>query len=217
METGMMDSHQDFGFNASPENRITYKRETICSPLITNPGFVEEVKDNAGTSIRYLYGTTRLGRTNYTFQYHTHGQTMDIGYSTWAYYYPSLGVWEPVDDLLVPNTDLTLIVIAPNGVKHVQSNKDPVFGASLAKERLFLPDRYVSPIACVDKHVICNPNNDECTPPMDSRGVIERVKEAPMALNNAQFVAVQRLRFVLLESSTFYHAIWTRTQGFLRA
>ncbi|KAF4345546.1 hypothetical protein FBEOM_496 [Fusarium beomiforme] len=222
METGMMDSHRDFGFNASPENRITYKRETICSPLITKPGFVEEVRDSAGTSIRYLYGATRvgtqpLGRTNYTFQYHTHGQTMDIGYSTWAYYYPSLGVWEPVDDLLVPNTDLTLIAIAPNGVKHVQPNKDPVFGASVAKEGFFLPDRYVSPIACVDKHVICNPNNDMCTPPLDIRGVIASATEARMALSNAQFVAIQRLRLVLLESSTFYHAIWTRTQGFLRA
>jgi hypothetical protein len=222
METGMMDSHRDFGFNTPPENRITYKRETVCSPLKTKPGFVEEVRDNNGTLIKYFYGTKLLGtqplrKTNYTFEYHTQYQAMEFGYSTWTYYYPSLGVWEPIDDLVVPNTDLTLIAIAPNGVRHVQPNSDPVFGATVAGEGFFLPDRYVSPIACVDKHVICNPNNDECTPLMDSSGVIKSATEARLALNSAQFVAVQRLRLVLLESSTFYHAIWTRTQGFLRA
>lgn len=220
METGMMDSHRDFGFNAPPKNRITYKRETVCSPLITRPGFAEELKErenDTNTLIKYYYGpmqsrTQPDTKQNFTFQYDTHGQTMDLGYSAWVFYYPSLDLWKPVDELSVPNTDLTLIAIAHNGVRHEQGNKDPVFGTIGNK-----PERYVSPIACVDRHIICNPNNNECTPLADSRGVIKNATEARLALNHAQFVTVQRLGLVLLESSTFYHAIWTRTQGFLRA
>lgn len=63
----------------------------------------------------------------------------------------------------------------------------------------------------------CNPNNGQCTPLMDRRGVIISVTESGLALNRAQLVTVQRLRPVPLESSTFYHVTWTRTQGFLRA
>ncbi|KIL90012.1 hypothetical protein FAVG1_06750 [Fusarium avenaceum] len=157
-------------------------------------------------------------KTNYTFEYHTHGhgQAMDSGYSTWVSDYPTTEAWEPIDDLLVPNTDLTLIAIAPNGVRHSQPNRDPVFGANNPEEGFFLPDQYVSPVACIDKHVICNPNNNKCTPLMDKRGVNRTASEA-LALNLAQFVAVQRLGLVLLESSTFHDVVWTRTQGFLRA
>lgn len=223
METGIIDSHRDFGFNAPPENRITYKRETICSPLSTGPMFIQGVRDDAGTLFRFFYGAKVLRtqpsrKTNYTFEYHTHGhgQAMDSGYSTWVSDYPTTEAWEPINDLLVPNTDLTLIAIAPNGIRHSQPNRDPVFGANNPEEGFFLPDQYVSPIACIDKHVICNPNNNKCTPLMDKRGVNRTASEA-LALNLAQFVAVQRLGLVLLESSTFHDVVWTRTQGFLRA
>ncbi|KAJ4004607.1 hypothetical protein NW752_011704 [Fusarium irregulare] len=186
----------------------------------SNCGFAEELKErenDTNTLIKYYYGpmqsrTQPDTKQNFTFQYDTHGQTMDLGYSAWVFYYPSLDLWKPIDELSVPNTDLTLIAIAHNGVRHEQGNKDPVFGTIGNK-----PERYVSPIACVDRHIICNPNNNECTPLADSRGVIKNATEARLALNHAQFVTVQRLGLVLLESSTFYHAIWTRTQGFLRA
>jgi hypothetical protein len=224
METGMMDSHRHFGFNSPPENRFSYKRETICTPLSTRSTFIQGIRDDAGTLFRFFYGTKLLRAdppqtTNYTFEYHTHGhgQAMDFGYSTWVSDYPSTELWQPIDDLMVPNTDITLIAIAPNGVQHIQPNKDPVFGANNPGKPFFSPDQYVSPIACIDKHVICNPSNKKCTSPMDKRGVIEAASGPQLALNHAQFVAVQRLRLVLLESSTFHDVVWTRTRGFLRA
>lgn len=44
METSMIESLRDIGLNEPPENRVTYKRETVCSPLVTQPGFVEIVQ-----------------------------------------------------------------------------------------------------------------------------------------------------------------------------
>jgi hypothetical protein len=39
METGMLDTHHDFGLNSPPNHRLKYKRETICSLLNTGAGF----------------------------------------------------------------------------------------------------------------------------------------------------------------------------------
>ncbi|KAB8239187.1 uncharacterized protein BDW43DRAFT_306071 [Aspergillus alliaceus] len=33
MDTGLLDSHADFGINAPPKNRIEYRRLTTCSPI----------------------------------------------------------------------------------------------------------------------------------------------------------------------------------------
>ncbi|KAF0635479.1 hypothetical protein FPSE5266_20377 [Fusarium pseudograminearum] len=159
-------------------------------------------------------------KTNYTFEYHTHGQTMDIGYSTWVSHYPTNNTiegWRPINELLVPSTDLTILAIAPNGVRHYQPNDDPVFGASYQRDGFFLPDKYISPIGCIDRHAICNPNNGKYTHLMDKRGAIKNATDGQLGLNHAQFVAIQRLRLVLLESSSFRDAVWTRTQGFLQA
>jgi hypothetical protein len=219
MGTDFIDSHRDFGFNDSPNNRIRYKRETICSPLITTPGFAEEEDTSDGGLIKYFYGTNLGEELNHTFIYPKFGQRMEFGYSAWTYYYPSVpadNVWRPTEELDLPIRDISLIAIAPNGVHYTKKNNDPVFAATIPHNGGFRAYRYVSPIACVDGHQICNPNNDECTPLLGSRDAVESAKTARLDLNHAQFVAVQRLRFVIGES-TFYHAIWTRTQNFLRA
>ncbi|CEF78782.1 unnamed protein product [Fusarium graminearum] len=117
--------------------------------------------------------------------------------------------------------DLTLMLIAPNSVINLKPNDDPVFAASIPTNAQgavgYLPDRWVSPIACIDQHQICNPNNDKCTPFLDRQNLVENAMKDPLALNVAQIVTAQRLRLVLWESSLFYHTIWTQTQSFLRA
>jgi hypothetical protein len=171
--------------------------------------------------IKYLYGKNLNGEINHTYIYNTFGRDINIGYSTWTYFYPHNGIWQPVKEILVPSTDLTLMLIAPNSVIHFDPNDDPVFAASIRMDARgsigYLPDRWVSPIACVDQHQLCNPNNDECTPLLDRQSVIDSAMEDSMALNLEQVVTVQRFGMVLLESSPFYHTIWTRTQSFLRA
>ncbi|RGP74710.1 hypothetical protein FSPOR_1289 [Fusarium sporotrichioides] len=229
MESGMIDTHHDLGLNNLPKNRLKYKRETTCSPLDTG-NFHQYINGSEAKSlgwpdnvlIKYLYGKRLNDTVNHTHTYNTYGRNLNIGYSTWVYYYPYNDIiWQPVDELLVPDTDLTLMLIAPNSVVHLKPNDDPVFAASIVTNVQgavgYLPDRWVSPIACVDQHQVCNPNNNKCTPLLDRQGVIESAMKDSIALNIAQIVTAQRLRFVLSESSPFYHTIWTRTQSFLRA
>lgn len=129
-------------------------------------------------------------------------------------------VWEPIDELRLPDRDLSLILIASNSVTHVEPNDDPVFAATIDRAVRgitgYLSDRFISPIACVDRHQICNPNINECTPLLDSDGVVQNAMTQRLALNLKQVTTVQRLRLVIA-SSTFYHVIFTRTQNFLRA
>ncbi|CEI62474.1 unnamed protein product [Fusarium venenatum] len=228
MESGMIDTHHDLGLNNPQKNRLKYKRQTTCSPLDTG-NFTQYVNGSEAellgwpdnVLIRYFYGKNMNGKINHTYTYNTFGRNINVGYSTWTYFYTDNRIWQPIDELLVPGTDLTIMFIAPNSVIHLKPNDDPVFAASIRTSALgvagYFPDRWVSPIACVDQHQICNPNNEKCTSLLGRDRLIESAMEDSMALNVAQIVTAQLLKHVLGESSPFYHTIWTRTQSFLRA
>ncbi|OLN96618.1 hypothetical protein CCHL11_00915 [Colletotrichum chlorophyti] len=227
MQTEWIDSHNHLGINAPMHNRIFYSRATVCSPLITQPGFAEFVNGSEARElgwddnvlIKYLYGS-RMNR-DYTHIYNTYGQNMQTGYSTWPYYALASGnntVWQPNEALTLERRDLTLLLIAPNSVVHREPNIDPVFGANIewnADGNLsYLPDRFVSPVGCADGHRICNPNNGRCTRIHGSQEVVESAMD--IGLNSVQLATVGRLS-AIFSTSTFYHLTWTRTQSFLKA
>ncbi|KAF5532495.1 hypothetical protein FPHYL_13761 [Fusarium phyllophilum] len=230
METNMLDSHRHFGFNDKGKNRIRYKRETVCSPLVTDgsPSFIQYVRGREARTlgweddvlIKYLYGKLNGGQINQTLLYNTLSGNALTGYTVWSYYYPSQDAWRPVDELLVPDTDLSLILIAPNSIVHLERNIDPVFEATAILNASgsigYTPNRWVSPIACIDRHQICNPTNAKCTRLVGSEGILESAMGEGLDFNRVQKVTIQRLT-LFLQSSTFYHTIFTRTQSFLRA
>lgn len=80
MDTGLLDSHEDFGMNARPRDRIKFRRIATCAPIYSRPftevtnltDFGEVVFVNAGP-------IPGLG-TNYTFSYVTHANIDGIGY-----------------------------------------------------------------------------------------------------------------------------------------
>ena len=71
LDTGLLDSHQHFGINGPPEERLKYRKVLRCALLVTegykvvyNQSFLGETRTMAG----YLYGdspliTTGLNRT----------------------------------------------------------------------------------------------------------------------------------------------------------
>ncbi|KAK2134534.1 hypothetical protein NOF04DRAFT_1339882 [Fusarium oxysporum II5] len=168
MQTDMLDSHRHFGFNDKEKNRIRYKRETVCSPLVTDgsPSFIQYVRGQEartlgwedGVLIKYLYGKLNGGRINQTLLYNTLSGNALTGYTTWGYYYPSQDAWRP----------------------------------------------------------LCNPTNAKCTRLVGSHGILESAMDDDLDFNRVQKVTIQRLT-LFLQSSTFYHTIFTRTQSFLRA
>ncbi|QKD53716.2 uncharacterized protein FOBCDRAFT_131489 [Fusarium oxysporum Fo47] len=168
MQTDMLDSHRYFGFNEKEKNRIRYKRETVCSPLVTDgsPSFIQYVRGREARTlgweddvlIKYLYGKLNGGRINQTLLYNTLSGNALTGYTTWSYYYPSQDAWRP----------------------------------------------------------LCNPTNAKCTRLVGSHGILESAMDHNLDFNRVQKVTIQRLA-LFLQSSTFYHTIFTRTQSFLRA
>ncbi|KAL0944938.1 uncharacterized protein CTRU02_202825 [Colletotrichum truncatum] len=229
MESERINSHNHLGINAPEQNRIFYSRETVCSPLVTQPGFIQYVNGSEAKElgwpdnilIKYLYGSR--GDRNYTYIYNTYGQNMQTGYSTWTYYTlagRNDSTWKPAEALEVEHRDLTLMLIAPNSIIHMEPNDDPVFAANnpmnIGGVIAYLPDRFVSPIACADGHQICNPMNDQCTPFLGSSELLEAARGGRLGLNPTQVATVTRLG-PAVSLSTFYNLIWTRTQSFLRA
>ena len=88
MDTGLLDSHEVFGINAAPENRVTFQKVTTCSPLKTAGYFSEKKAEEIdmvpayapGDVVRlYLYGEDDTDY--YTFSYNTRESTGDRGYT----------------------------------------------------------------------------------------------------------------------------------------
>ncbi|GKT43472.1 uncharacterized protein ColSpa_03653 [Colletotrichum spaethianum] len=226
----MIDSHIHLGINEPRHNRVYYWRETECSPLVTQRGYsrflngseAQEFGWDDDVLIKYFYGN--MDSNNYTYIYNTYGESMKTSYSTWAIHSMANSndtIWRPIDALALDHRDVTLLFIAPNSVIHLEPNNDPVFGANIPIELgdgdvAYRPDRYVSPIACVDRHRICNPNNGVCTAPRGGTETIRSARGQDIGLNAVQLASVDRIGFYFA-ASTFNHLIWTRTQSFLKA
>ncbi|KAK2739132.1 hypothetical protein CKAH01_18699 [Colletotrichum kahawae] len=230
MESEVIDSQMHLGINRPEEDRVNYQRETVCAPLITGSRFARDVNGSEAEAlgwednvlVKYLYGITET--RNYTHIYNKYGQNMHTGYGTevfLSFAHRTDNYWQPIDALAPDHRDITLMFIAPNSVLHVHPNDDPVFGANIpvvteGNVTYYQPDRYVSPIACADRHQVCNPNNGICTGLVGSGELMSNAREERLEFDPAQLATIERLLFHLSISS-FYHLIWTRTQSFLEA
>ena len=79
MDTGLLDSHETLGLNSAPENRVLYRRKTICSPVVTK-GHGELIPGKLpGEEIAYYYYGVVDG-FNATFILSTYAQRSPSGY-----------------------------------------------------------------------------------------------------------------------------------------
>lgn len=89
MDTGPINSHSDLGINAPPNERITYRKNTTCSPVHGSP-FAQVVNSNetdeadlwpADTVLqRYFFGPVNGSNETWTFEYNTWAPLDGIGY-----------------------------------------------------------------------------------------------------------------------------------------
>ncbi|EKG12900.1 hypothetical protein MPH_09999 [Macrophomina phaseolina MS6] len=73
LDTGMLDSHQDFGLNAPPGQRFQYRRRVQCAPLKTEDYSSSYIAPSGRKYTRYYYGQ-RIPQPhgvndNYTYEY----------------------------------------------------------------------------------------------------------------------------------------------------
>ncbi|KAF3809573.1 hypothetical protein GCG54_00012859 [Colletotrichum gloeosporioides] len=200
MESEVINSQSHLGINGADKYRVDYRRETVCAPLITGSRFARDVNGSEAETLgwednvltKYLYGN--LESRNYTHIYNKYGQNMHIGYGTGVYVsfaHRTDNYWKPIDALALDHRDITLMFIAPNSVLHLHQNDDPVFGANIPVvtedgTTYYQPDRYVSPIACADRHEICNPNNGICTSLVGSGEIMSSAREERLELDPVQ-------------------------------
>lgn len=68
LDTGYMDSHDDFGINAPSQERWQFRKTVHCLPLVTNDFTSRHNKTPERFYRRYHYGNL-LGGPNWTYEY----------------------------------------------------------------------------------------------------------------------------------------------------
>ncbi|KAK5087544.1 hypothetical protein LTR70_006962 [Exophiala xenobiotica] len=237
MNTGFIDSHHVLGINAPKHHRVSFRKQTTCTPLPTGEAYTTWVRGVEATSLgwsedvllRYDYGPTTY--TNYTYQYNTYAPYTQFGYhveSVPAYRGVNDtydGFWTPIAPLQPDSGDVAILFVAFNAIRMYARSEDPVFGAheyfidENGEPMYIITDRFVSPIACNDRYWICDPNIDEgegaCTAPVGAFRVLAAAHK-DLDLNVFQLAIVQRLA-LLVPHLGMREQVWTRSGNALRA
>lgn len=79
MDTGLLDSHSDFGINAQPQDRVKFRRVATCAPLRMKPFVTFQNTTNEGLIVYVDAGPVSM--ENYTFTYNTRGAYLVDGYT----------------------------------------------------------------------------------------------------------------------------------------
>ncbi|KAK8055113.1 hypothetical protein PG993_000340 [Apiospora rasikravindrae] len=177
LDTGLMDSHDDFGINAPSNERWQFRKTVHCSPLITN-GFTSQYNITQGTPWRlYYYGENSVEGFNWTHQYPDN--------TTAAWYrngslFKDASYFAPIPQLVRPDGDLSLYFLSSNDVLYTGNTTDDWYRARLHAGKsttqwnsgeptdLYVGEEPASPLACVQQQQVCNPNHPSggrvCTP-----------------------------------------------------
>ncbi|KAF2670197.1 hypothetical protein BT63DRAFT_231540 [Microthyrium microscopicum] len=191
IDTGFLDSHDDFGINSPPEDRVLYRSVQVCAPLKTEGHTGVNTMTQNATRVpmtTYRYGTLipDLSTNNFTYQYPSnrpdnvvlnftsalnadytissiYGAAYDEGDDAWSGF-------TPIDQLRVPDSEVTVAFLSPNGVIFSQQSKDLWYAAnvpsdwrlgSLFGQRMvnyaFFPEEPVEVLACSRQQQWCKP------------------------------------------------------------
>lgn len=83
MDTGLLDSHEDFGINAAPQDRIQFRRVATCAPL-HGKQYASYLNVNNSDSVLGPQLLVNAGPTpvnNYTFMYYTRTFLFQVDYA----------------------------------------------------------------------------------------------------------------------------------------
>ncbi|KAF2192030.1 hypothetical protein K469DRAFT_696089 [Zopfia rhizophila CBS 207.26] len=213
MDTGLLDSHFDFGINAPPRDRVQFRRVATCVPLRRVPSSLAN-DSQVGQTLLINAGPVPGAGTNYTFLYIIRSQHDMIGYSLSAELHQDIGEpggdaaqWNPIYPFNRPDAEVTLMMLAQNGVKYTAPVDDPWFSAHeqvniTSRKSVWMSDYAVSLLGCIDQYQLCNPakpGDSGCTQ-LSSAEKIQRGGRQPCAFRLQHGQAVNILQ-ILLEHS----------------
>lgn len=149
IDTGYLDTHEHFGLNAPPDQRVLLRKTLHCAPLVTE-GYKDTFNITPSKSFtRYYYGQSRdfnfttreLYDLNYTYVYSNDYRHRNP--SLMASY--SLGLqgsfkakgnrllgssFQPIPELDVPNANVYVVFLSANQVRFAQETLDPWYTAT---------------------------------------------------------------------------------------
>ncbi|KAE8383096.1 hypothetical protein BDV26DRAFT_287882 [Aspergillus bertholletiae] len=226
MDTGLLDSHNDFGINAPPENRIKFRRLTTCSPIYgadfgtdrDEAGLGPVVYINAGIIPQQV----EIGN-NWTFSYVARSAVDRIhGYSLSSVYgqadptgdLHSTGLmWYPDPKLNQTDSDITLMMLTQNDVYYQTPSDDPWIAAheKLNGSDLYKGDYTVSLLGCIDQYQFCNPNgggDTACSKLGGMNSVAKDLTDRFVYFNNDQLATLGRFM-----RQSHVHSMYQAVQG----
>ncbi|KAF9634759.1 hypothetical protein BFW01_g5654 [Lasiodiplodia theobromae] len=193
LDTGYLDTRDDFGINLKKTGRFSYRRVLHCAPLVTE-GYQAKLSDINASAVRqddemfYFYGNTVLH--NYThrhpigkwwknFLQEEPGFTVTtIGATTLngSWIKGSLWGWEPIEELRRPDSEVFIVFLSTNRYPFVGNSSDIWYSANTpvpdedskwTTVPLYQSDEAASPLGCAEQHQYCNPSlpdGENCTP-----------------------------------------------------
>ncbi|KAL1638028.1 hypothetical protein SLS58_009049 [Diplodia intermedia] len=162
IDTGEMSSHDDFGINAPPQDRFSYRLISHCAPIKTE-GYhsfnISSEKALRGTH-RYYYGA----------------ETMVFPqYSLMSMYNLDLSLFVPLPFQLIPeltrkNAYTTLLFLGGDNLAFMKPIDDLWYSAHIPHNRtgkidddtttvtMYSKDEFMTALACFTQQQFCNPN-----------------------------------------------------------
>ncbi|KAK8088380.1 hypothetical protein PG997_003341 [Apiospora hydei] len=228
LDTGLMDSHDDFGINAPSNERWQFRKTVHCSPLVTN-GFTSQYNETSGAPWKlYHYGKNLAEGLNWTYQYpDKYGSTrkgVNISRSNFDYTLSTTAAWyqngsldrdvsyvDPIPQLRRSDADLSLYFLSSNDVLFLGNITDDWYragryvgnypGPSTGKAlpRLYVQEKPASVLACVQQQQVCNPNH-----PSGGRVCTPMSGVADM----------NRLGYELFDEAGAQRLLWSKRAGF---
>ncbi|OAP61564.1 hypothetical protein AYL99_03767 [Fonsecaea erecta] len=186
-DTGIINSHDDLGINAHPEDRLTYQRITTCA-VLNSTGYMsgwDGSNDSTDEPAYAYFGSSAEGNYTYSYSnfaslYTDYTPKVTVAYQLYAALAygpvpeaqsPSQGDFEPLPELKNNSADVILFFLSYTG-RYVEAIEDPWFLANrlhlvesdfpLVRSQ-YSRDSPISTLGCTEQHKFCT-NSGKCTP-----------------------------------------------------
>ncbi|KAI1741384.1 hypothetical protein F4680DRAFT_464788 [Xylaria scruposa] len=198
VDSGYIDSHDHFGLNSPLSEKVLTRYVMHCAPMKTQ-GYSTQRNTSIGTITLYQYGntTTSTGIKDYMATAKTvesqyaYLLSHDTNQVTANYELNPFNVqikngsvktnntdsgFVPLDSIFRPDADLTVILLATNGVLHTKPSSDQWYrvsptslnvgssgsASSQDSRPYFLPLEDASPLGCTQQWQFCRQSTDNC-------------------------------------------------------
>lgn len=217
-DTGPIDTHNDLGINAAPEDRLTYRRVNNCTVLNSEP-YITDWLNQSSTLLTQptwrianaSYGYSLYRDTNETYSYSNFADFYTTFASEYSLSYtlgsdrafgvsndPGGSTFVPIPEIEQTDADLYLFHLSYTG-NYLEPVDDPwfaahqpfVFSTSAGNTVVtYTRDKPITTVGCTEQHQLCNTHT--CTPLLGFEQVQDHIT-AHLSLTPKQNVTYNQL------------------------